>query len=141
MSTLEEMNLLNKLLNKLRELPEGLKDHELVCLIKDVLENPEKYKEEAKLILLEEVFTVDSSVVSLRRTYEVILGDVLEVTLETFREEVPVTQGMKIAIIPKTKPVVIKFEEHTCKEPAIHRLKEYFYIFTGSRWIRVDINP
>ena len=119
----------------------SLSEEELASLIKKVVENPEQYEEEAKLILILELEDVQSSLLDCWERIEILRGDADIVTLEWTKEEGPPTRKFrKIAIIPKFVPVII---ERTVHEDTPDKFEHYsiIYIFTGEKWVSVTTNP
>jgi len=119
----------------------SLSEEELASLIKKVVENPEQYEEEAKLILILELEDVQSSLLDCWEQLREIEGEVEQVTLEWTKEEGPPTRKFrKIALIPKTIPVIL---ERIIHEDTPDRYEHYsiIYIFTGEKWVSVTTNP
>ena len=117
-----------------------LSKEELAELIKKVIENPEKYPEEAKLILILEITNVDGSAVVVEESYEVLYGCVEEVILEEYEPDtVPRTKEKKIALIPKRVPTIVLFRHKT---DSVNESYAYsvIYVFTGEKWVSVETN-
>jgi len=119
----------------------SLSEEELASLIKKVVENPEQYEEEAKLILVLELEDVQGAVVDIWERVSIVQGDADIITLEWTEEEGPPTRKFrKIAIIPKMVPTII---ERIVHHDDSSRFEHYsiIYIFTGEKWVSVTTNP
>jgi len=117
-----------------------LKEEELASLVKDIIKNPDKYSEEAKFILVIDTYNTQGALVNCWKDYDIILGDAKEVLLEKSSEPGPPSHyETKYAIVPLSKPVVIRVQEKRYVERSEDSYSESLYIFTGEKWVRVDV--
>jgi hypothetical protein len=107
-------------------------------LVKEVLENPDKYPYEAKMILTVEVWRRQGEAFRDEQDYEVIQGGVNEVVLEEFNEGYPYRSGAKKALIPLEVPTVVDLYRYddTTDPPRKERI---LYIFTSEGWKSVKV--
>jgi hypothetical protein len=107
-------------------------------LVEQVLQEPDRYKTEAKLLLvLKEWRRQGPSYIDEQRV-EIIYGEAEEVILEEFDEGYPHRKGTIFALIPKTVPVVVKVEYRTnTVNPPIDEMT--LYIFTKDGWKKVEV--
>ena len=106
--------------------------------INEIIAHPEKYPTEAKLILILERWNRQGSAYTDYAEFTVIDGEVEEVELEHYCESYPYPCFTKIALIPKTVPVVVKWHSYTDTTDPPQR-KLIIYVFTGKEWKRVDL--
>jgi len=108
------------------------------ALIGDVLEHPERYPDEARLILVIEKWRRQGEAFTDEQWYEVVQGDVKEVELESFDEGYPYRRGAKIALIPLSIPTVIDLYRYddTTDPPVKQRT---LYVFTSEGWKSVRV--
>jgi hypothetical protein len=107
-------------------------------LVKEVLENPQKYNTEAKIILTLETWSRQGEAFVDQQGYEVVQGEVREVVLEEFDEGYPYRSGAKIALIPLSIPTVIdlyRYDDTT--DPPVKR--RTLYVFTSEGWKSVKV--
>jgi hypothetical protein len=108
-------------------------------LIEEVIRNPDKYPAEAKLVLVLKEWSRQGPAYVDDQNFEVIHGDVEEITLRYFDEGYPYRRGREVALIPKVVPTIVKVEYRTnTTDPPIHSVT--LYIFTGDGWKRVDVH-
>ena len=113
-------------------------DEEIKKAVKDVVENPSKYPNEARMILTIETWYRQGPSFTDEQGYEVIQGDVKEVELESFDEGYPYRKGHKVAIIPLTIPTIIDLHSYSdTTDPPIKR--RTLYIFTVEGWKSVRV--
>jgi hypothetical protein len=107
-------------------------------LIEEVLKNPSKYPDEAKMILLLETWSRQGEAFCDTQSYEVVQGEVGEVVLEEFDEGYPYRSGAKIALIPLSIPTVIDLYRYddTTDPPVKSRT---LYVFTSEGWKSVKV--
>jgi hypothetical protein len=107
-------------------------------LVKEVLENPQKYNTEAKIILTLETWSRQGEAFVDQQGYEVIQGEVKEITLEEWDEGYPYRSGAKIALIPLSIPTVIDLYRYddTTDPPVKSRT---LYVFTSEGWKSVKV--
>ena len=108
------------------------------ALIKDVLEHPERYPDEARLILVIEKWRRQGPSFADEQWYEVVQGDVKEVELESFDEGYPYRRGSRVAIIPLSLATVInlyRYDDTT--DPPIKSCT--IHIFTRDGWKSVRV--
>jgi hypothetical protein len=107
-------------------------------LIEEVLKNPSKYPDEAKLVLTLETWHRQGEAFCDTQSYEVVQGEVREVVLEEFDEGYPYRRGAKVALIPLTVPTIIDFYSYTdTTDPP--REERILYIFTAQGWKSVRV--
>ena len=107
-------------------------------LINEVLEDPERYPSEAKMILVLEVWHRQGEAFSDYQRYEIIQGDVIEVTLEEFSESYPYRRGRKVALIPLAVPTVIKVSRYSdTTDPPVKECT--LHVFTSEGWKSVKV--
>ena len=108
------------------------------ALIRDVLEHPDKYTDEAKLILVVETWNRQGEAFSDYQCYEILAGDVREVVLFEYDEGYPYRRGSRVAIIPLSLPTVIDLYRYsdTVDPPEKKRI---LYIFTSEGWKSVEV--
>jgi hypothetical protein len=115
-----------------------LSEEEMTKLVNEIVINPEKYPMEAKLILVLDTWNRQGPAYTDFAKYEVLDGEVEEVELSHKCESYPYPCYSKVAIIPKSVPVVIKWYSYTdTTDPPIEQLR--MYVFTGKEWKRVDV--
>jgi len=109
----------------------------IVKLVKEVVENPEKYKEEAKFLLkLKTWYRQGGSYVD-EAFYKVLWGEVDEVVVGEWDSGYPYERGEEIVLIPKAVPTVIL---HRVIQDYGERIEETtVYVFTGRNWVSVLI--
>jgi len=109
----------------------------IINLIKEIINNPEKFKEEAKLLLKLSVWHRQGSGFIDEAFYQIIYGDADEIILEEWDSGYPYTKGEEIVLVPRSIPVVI-----------LHRVVEDYgeleicdtvYVFTNKGWVSVPI--
>jgi hypothetical protein len=118
--------------------PEPLSESKISELVKRVIENPEQYPEEAKIILTIETWVRQGPSFTDEQRVTVIYGEADEVTLEQFDYGYPYRKGKKIALIPKTLPTVVlvrRVDDTT--SPEID--ETILYIFTKNGWKSVKV--
>jgi len=107
-------------------------------MINEIIAHPEKYPTEAKLILTLETWNRQGPAYEDFAKYEVLDGEVDEVELDYSCESYPYPCFTKIALVPKTVPVVVKWHSYTdTTDPPEERIT--IYVFTGKEWKRVDV--
>jgi hypothetical protein len=118
--------------------PEPITSEELEKLVKEVLDHPERYPTEAKLLLvLREWQRQGPSYVDEQRV-EIIYGEAERVILEEFDEGYPHRRGTEFVLIPRTVPVVVLVEYRTdTVNPPINELT--LYVFTKDGWKKVQV--
>jgi hypothetical protein len=111
-----------------------LKEEELKKIIKQILSSPDKFEEEAKLILklsLANRYVGCSYVYLYQSEAKIILGEVDKVILEEkWYDECSV--GIEVAYIPKTIPVILTYKYHDDNPMVEDFIK--IYVFTGDAW-------
>jgi len=107
-------------------------------LIEEVLNSPEKYPNEAKIILTIETWRRQGEAFADEQWYEILAGDVIEVVLSEYNEGYPYRRGAKRALIPLTVGTVIEvnYYSDTTGQPVKRRT---IYIFTSEGWKRVEV--
>jgi hypothetical protein len=121
-----------------QEQVEPVTEENLVKLVEEVVKNPEKYSTEAKLLLVLKEWKRQGSAYIDDLRYEVVYGEVEEVTLSYFDEGYPHRKGREVAIIPKTVPTIVRVVYRTnTVDPPIY--SEVIYVFTKDGWKRVDV--
>jgi hypothetical protein len=107
-------------------------------LVKEVLENPDKYPDEAKIILTVEVWSRQGEAFDDYQRYEVLKGDVVEVRLESWDEGYPYRSGAKLALIPLEVPTVVEVHRYSnTTDPP--ESKCVLYVFTAQGWKSVKV--
>ena len=107
-------------------------------MINEIITHPEKYPTEAKLILILETWNRQGPAYVDFAKYEVLDGEVDEVELEYRCNSYPYPCFRRVAIIPKTTTVVVKWYSYTdTTDPPTER--EVIHVFTGKEWKRVDV--
>jgi len=109
----------------------------LINLIKEVLENPEKYKEEAKLLLRLSIWFRQGGSYIDEAFYSILLGDVDEVEISSWDAGYPYECGEEIVLIPKVRPVVILYR--VVEDYGQLEINDTLYIFTGRNWVSIQI--
>ncbi len=107
-------------------------------LVRDVLENPEKYQEEAKLILTLETWRRQGPSFDDYNDYEILAGEAREIVLDVVDEGYPYRVRRRVAIIPLSLPTVIEetgYDETT--EPV--RSWKLIHVFTSQGWRSVRV--
>jgi len=113
-------------------------DEVMKALVKEVLEHPERYPEEAKVILTVEVWGRQGGAFEDCQRYEVVQGEVRELILEEFDEGYPYRRGSKVALIPLTIPTIIDLYSYTdTTDPPTKR--RTVYVFTSEGWKSVKV--
>ena len=107
-------------------------------LIQQILDNPEKFPTEAKLILILETWYRQGPSYDDYKEYDIIEGDVREVTLETWDEGYPYRVGRKVALIPLTLPVIVE-ERSYADNVSPTRSSKFVHIFTSDGWKTVRV--
>jgi len=110
----------------------------VVRLINEVMQKPEEYKEEAKLILTIELHNRTSGcgyVYLYREDLEIIEGSADIVTLEKREYNCDVIEN--VAVIPKSVPVLIKVV-YRDEDPEVGDYIQY-YVFTPNGWRSVKV--
>jgi len=119
---------------KIRELKaRELTEEEIKGLVDEILQNPDRYQTEAKLILkLKTDFRRRGCGYRYlySNDYKVLYGEVDEVVL--YRSEFNCDVSEDVAIIPKTVPVVV-LQRHHDDNPDTNDYAT-LYVFTGSEW-------
>ena len=107
-------------------------------LIKEVMEHPERYPDEARMILTIEVWGRQGEAFDDHQHYEVIRGEVIEVTLNEWNEGYPYRRGRRVALIPLVVPTVVEVNHYSdTTDPPIKSCT--LYIFTASGWKSVKV--
>jgi hypothetical protein len=110
--------------------PKPLLPDEIARLVEDIFRNPEKYSEEAKLILILEEWQHDTH--DIEQRCSVIHGDALRVTLsETVGTQ---WREWKIALIPKTLPTIA-----SCITKDEGKYSETLFVFTKEGWKKIKV--
>ena len=107
-------------------------------LIEEVLKSPEKYPDEAKMILVIETWSRQGPSFTDEQGYEVLAGEVKEVVLFEYDEGYPYRRGAKRALIPLSIPTVIdlyRYDDTT--DPPIK--SRTLYVFTSEGWKSVKV--
>ena len=95
-------------------------------------------KEEAKMILILERWQRQGPSFVDEQTIEVVHGEVEEVVLEEFDEGYPYRKGEKVALIPRTVPVVVLVERYdNTVSPEVS--EKWIYVFTKEGWKRLRV--
>jgi uncharacterized protein (DUF934 family) len=101
-------------------------------LIDEVLKDPSKYPDEAKMILvLEQWYERGTGYVD-EQEYKVIQGEVSEIVLEMDDER------KKVALVPLSIPVVVDLHRYRNDEDG-ERFEERLAIFTTEGWKSVRV--
>ncbi|CAJ31633.1 hypothetical protein AFV7_gp14 [Betalipothrixvirus pezzuloense] len=103
--------------------------------LKELIQKAEKNEPERNFIL--EIETIDdtSNFDWFVRKYSILYGDVIAITLKEKEENYGKTLVRDVAIIPKTREVVIKVTEDSDHE---EWKDTYFYVFKSNKgWIQV----
>jgi len=110
-----------------------LEDEHISKLVQDILNNEEKYSEEAKFIL----FLTRSGKYNYYEDFEIIVGNAKEVVIADYKNKFREYDYYEdVAIIPFTVPVVIDYVEKNGYEGT---REEILYIFTGTKWVKVPL--
>jgi len=90
-------------------------------------------KDEAKFLLQLEIWSRQGASYTDYARYDVVYGDVIEVTLETFDEGYPYRKGSRIILIPKTVPTIVYYRMYSdTQSPEVR--EETVYVFTSEGW-------
>ena len=115
-----------------------LAEEKMAELVKEILRNPKKYGEEAKLLLRLELWrSWDGDYVD-EAKYDVIWGEVKEVVLREWVDRHPYRGGREVVLIPLKVPTVILYREVEDYEDYVEQ-HEVVYVFTGEQWVKVDV--
>jgi len=115
-----------------------LGEEEIARLINEVLQEPEKYEEEARLILKLVLNSRRSGcgyIYLYREDMEVLEGSVDTITLSKSEYNCDVEE--EVAIVPKTVPVVLKIT-YLDTNPEVGDYIQY-YVFDGKGWRSVKV--
>jgi len=113
-------------------------DEEIKKAVKDVLEHPERYPDEARLILTLETWRRQGEAFTDEQGYEVVQGEVKEIVLDEWDEGYPYRKGCRVAIIPLSIPTIIDLYSCTdTTDPPIKR--RTVYVFTSEGWKSVKV--
>ena len=108
------------------------------ALIGDVLEHPERYPDEARLILVIEKWRRQGEAFTDEQWYEIVQGEVKEIVLDEWDEGYPHRKGCKLALIPLAVPTVINLYSYAdTTDPPEKR--HTIYIFTRDGWKSVRV--
>jgi hypothetical protein len=108
-------------------------------LVEEILRDPEKYREEAKLLLRLSKWSRQGQSFVDEADYEVVKGEVEEIVLREWDEGYPYRRGKDIVLIPLQVPTVVVYKIHydygteTGKRIKVH-------VFTTDGWKSVDVN-
>jgi hypothetical protein len=107
-------------------------------LVKEVLEHPDKYPEEAKLILTIEAWSRQGEAFTDEQRYEVLKGKVIEVVLREWDEGYPYRSGAEIALIPLEVPTVVEVHRYSnTTDPPENKC--VLYVFTSEGWKSIKV--
>jgi len=112
---------------------ENLSEEEIRRLVNDILENPEKYKTEAKFILKLDISFRKGGcgyVYLYDNDYIILRGVIDEVIL--YRSEFNCDVSEEVVVIPKTVPVIIMQRHHDDNPEVVDWVT--VYVFTGKEW-------
>jgi hypothetical protein len=107
-------------------------------LVNDVLNNPDKYPTEAKLILTLKTWHRQGPSFDDYNDYEILAGEVIGIVLNEVDEGYPYRIRRKVAIIPLRLPTIIEergYDETT--EPV--RSWRIIHVFTSEGWKSVRV--
>lgn len=112
-----------------------LKEKEIARLVKKAMEEG---RTEARYILELEVWNRQGPSFIDKQDYEIIYGEADVVTIEEWSEPYPYRAGAKIAVIPKTLPVIVRVEyRNNTVDPEEHEIK--LYVFTKDGWKMIKV--
>jgi hypothetical protein len=117
---------------------EPLSEELLRKLAREVVENPEKYPSEARLLLLLKEWRRQGESYIDEQRINVIYGEAEEITIREFDEGYPYRKGAEVVIIPKTLPtiVLVRRRDNTTS-PEID--EAVVYVFTVEGWKKVEV--
>jgi len=113
-------------------------EEQIARLVNEILQEPSKYKEEARLLLKLSVWYRQGGAYIDEARYEVVYGEADEVVLREWDEGYPYSRGKDIVLIPRTKLVVVVYTK-VCDYDARWNTIRVVYVFTGSSWVAVPI--
>jgi len=108
-----------------------------VNLIREIMQDPSKYEEEAKLLLKIKTWHRQGGSFIDNAGYKVLWGEVEEVTISEWDEGYPNRCGEDIILIPKTVPTIVLYLQIEDYGERIE--KTIVYVFTGKNWVSVQI--
>jgi hypothetical protein len=118
--------------------PRPLTSEELEKLVREVVEHPERYPTESKFILILEEWRRQGEAFIDENIVKVVYGEAEEVEVSKFDEGYPHRKGRKVAIVPRTVPVVVLVERiDNTVSPEINSAA--LYVFTADGWKRVKV--
>jgi hypothetical protein len=117
---------------------EELTEEQIARLINEILQEPSKYKEEAKLLLTLSVWRRQGEAFVDEADYKIVFGEAEEIVLRRWNAGYPYPKGKDIALIPKSIPTVVVYEKIWDYETERGRAITV-YVFTGSNWVAVSI--
>ena len=95
-------------------------------------------KEEAKMILTLERWYRQGPAYTDEQTIDIIYGEADMVVLEKYDEGYPYRKGEKVALIPRTVPVVVLVERYdNTVSPEVS--EKWIYVFTKEGWKRLRV--
>ena len=115
-----------------------LSGEELAKIVQEVLQNPQKYQSEAKILLKLSIWYRQGSAYIDEANYTIVFGEVDEVTLREWDAGYPYAKGRDVVLIPKSVPTVVIYEEVWDFGEDRGR-SVTVYVFTGSNWVSVSI--
>jgi hypothetical protein len=80
-------------------------------LVGEILKDPDKYPEEAKLLLKLSVWHRQGPSYTDEADYEILKGEVKEITLREWDEGYPHRRGKDIVLVPLEMPTVILYKQ------------------------------
>jgi hypothetical protein len=119
---------------KVRELSE----EELAKLVQEVLQNPQNYPTEAKLLLRLSVWRRQGEAYIDDAYYDIVFGDAESIIVKEWDAGYPYAKGKDVVLIPKSVPTIVVYEKVWDFETDRGR-SITVYIFTGNNWVSVPI--
>jgi len=106
-------------------------------LVKEIMQDPEKYKEEYKLLLKLRTWHRQGSGFIDEAFYKIIYGDADEIVLEEWDSGYPYIKGEEIVLVPRSIPTVVLYRE--VEDYGELEITDVIYIFTSKGWVSVSI--
>jgi uncharacterized protein (UPF0335 family) len=106
-------------------------------LVNDVINEPNKYPTEAKVILTLETWHRQGPSFADYQRYDIISGEIREIVLDVIDEGYPYRLIRKIAIIPLAIPTVIAVESYS--DTTSVKASKDIYVFTSDGWKVVHV--
>lgn len=116
-----------------------MSEKELARLVKEVVEHPEKYQEEAKYLLKISTWYRQGSAYTDTARFEIIYGEAETILISEWDEGYPHRRGKDYIVIPKTVPVIILWtNKYDYESESGETIKAY--IFTSEGWKEVLVS-